>query len=201
MLAAVLIFTSLMFNSCEKKENTDDDLPVVPIPPPQLNIFIEWSTDPERFGDLYEQWSGKANIELQLGFDSEDITNNTIFPLTGTGSGTQYDCNVDIETPYYIENLSTSSFGVWVSGGYYYNDPKNSYFTFTLSTDEANFSYDVLRMDEGHEVRFPTDRDELEFVLGAIIFDLQQSYDYVYASYDTTILKTSFHVIAAFEDK
>lgn len=195
MALLILVLPSLVLISCDKKEDDNEDIPIVPIPPPMLNISIEWSTDPDRFGDDNIQWSGKANITIQLGFDSEGAINNVIFPLTGTGSGTQYDCEVNVEAPYYIENLSTPPFIVRVTGGSYIQGN----YAFTLTTDEANFSFDQVRNDEGHIIRFFNDPDELELVLGDIIFELLSIDNYVFFKDDNTILGTAYKVIAAFE--
>lgn len=191
----LFLLSIFIVQSCDNKKDGGEEVPLVPIPPPVLGIGIEWSTDPERFGDDYMQCSGKSNISIQLDFDSENAINNTIYPLIGTGEGNQYDCEVDVNAPYYVENLSTPSFTVGVSSGSYTQGD----YVFTLTTNEANFSFDLVRNDDGSITRFPNDPDELESILNSIIFELRSSDGFVFVKYDTTILLTSYKVIASFE--
>jgi len=52
-LIALLTIPFILANCGKEEKDKDDDIPVVPLTGP-LNIFIEWKTDPDRFGDKSE---------------------------------------------------------------------------------------------------------------------------------------------------
>lgn len=148
-------------------DTNDDDFPTLPLIP-AIRISIDWDSNRGSSGTEYMEWEGKANINLQLGcYDDNGITNPDYYPLKGYGTGDQFDCDVDIYSHYYIDNLVTPAFTVSVtSGAYTYGT-----YAFTIASDNADFGFDIYYTSD-NSFYSHDDMDELIYVLNDIIFEL-----------------------------
>ncbi|OFY58595.1 MAG: hypothetical protein A2Y87_10540 [Bacteroidetes bacterium RBG_13_46_8] len=195
-LIALLTIPFILTN-CEKKDDDDNDIPIVPLTGP-LNIFIEWQTDPDRFGEGGGlQWWGKADITVTITNIKE--VSDGYYTMEGEGSGNQYACDVTVPSPYWVENLNAPSFTVEVETGVF---ARGVGYAFTLWTENAYFTFDMCRDDDGVVYRSTEEPDELmDIINGSLILDLPEENLYVGADYDTTILGTAYHVVASFAEK
>ncbi|HJX71791.1 MAG TPA: hypothetical protein VJ346_07560 [Bacteroidales bacterium] len=190
-----MIFTSFLFTGCEKKEDKDD-ISNVPLTG-TLNIFIEWSTDPDRFGEGGMQWWGKADITVNI-TGIEEVSDG-FYTLDGEGSGSQYASDAFVASPSWIENLATPAFTVEIETGVF---SRGVGYGITLWTENADFSFDVVEDRDGAIYRWPQQPNELKNIINnALILDLQEKYNYICALYDTTILGTAYHAVASFASR
>jgi hypothetical protein len=194
-LMGILLPLLLVQQGCNKKDESDIAPPLPPLP---ISISIDWSTDPDRFSEDHLRWSGKASFTVDLNFEPEtDILGNTAYFLKGSGSGTQYDCMAYVDPPDYIENVDAGDFTVSVFGGNYTKGDPSTY-VFTLESENASFSFDLVWDLGGGEIsRWPHQVDELESVISDIIFEMDAIKEFVFSKQDETLLGTEYVVLAS----
>ncbi|MBN2612368.1 MAG: hypothetical protein JXB00_12485 [Bacteroidales bacterium] len=187
----LMAFLLLILVGCDKNEKPEDEIPVLPLTG-NLNIFIEWSTDPARFGEGGPRWWGKADILVNI-TGLHEVADG-FFTLDGTGSGNQYACDVFIPSPCWLESVTATPFTVEIETGTF---TSGLGYAVSMYTENALFSY-TKSCDNG--THYTDEPDELMHIInGSMILSLPMEYNYVCSLYDTTILGTAYHVVASFD--